>query len=233
MTGPKEEFFRGGRSVMPILIGLMPFAVVFGFAMKDASMTGPQSTFFSLSLLAGASQLAAVHLYAAKTPALIIIATVIAINLRYSMYSLSLQDLFQKRSFGERLFAAFIVSDQSYAFTMTEVEKNPQNSLITFFFLGASVCIYMTWLAGIFLGYNLGTIIPAGLSLDFAIPLVFMSLLIPHLKGRDRQISALSGAVAAIILVPVLPLNSGLLVAMITGICCGMAYSSVKKKKVD
>jgi len=231
MTNSKKEFLRGGRAITPILIGIMPFSIVFGYAMKNAGLTGIQSSFFALSLLAGASQLAAVQLYTAHTPAFIIIATALVINLRYAMYSLSLQPILKHRSFVERLFAAFIMSDQSYAFTMSEGESNPGNRFLPWFFLGASLVLYSSWQAGIFLGYNLGTIIPERLSLDFAIPLVFMSLLIPHLKGRDRQISALAGAVAAVILVPRFPLQSGLLISIFIGIGSGMAYRTFQETR--
>jgi len=226
MTDPGKEFLRGARSVTPILIGIMPFSVVFGFAMRNAGLSGMESSFFALSLLAGASQLASVQLYALQTPALIILATAVVINLRYSMYSLSLRSILEDRPYFERLFAAFIVSDQSYAFTMTEADRNPGNPFLPSFLFGTSITIYAVWEAGIFLGYNLGTIIPAGLSLDFAIPLVFLSLLIPHLKDRDRQISALTGAAAALILVPRFPLQSGMLVSMIIGIASGMIYNA-------
>jgi len=218
----QKEFFRGMRSVIPILIGVVPFAVVLGFAMKNARFSIPQGAFFALSMLGGTAQLASVQLYAENSPVLIIITTALIINLRYSMYSLSLYPILRERTFAERFFAAFIVSDQSYAFTMAEAERNPRKSSLPAFFFGASAMVFLVWVGSIFLGFNVGTFIPPELSLDFAIPLVFMSLLIPHLKGRDRTISAAIAALASALLVHTLPLHSGLLAAILIGIGAGL-----------
>ncbi len=112
---------------------------------------------------------------------------------------------------------------------MAEYERDPDSNLLPVFFLGVSLAIFFVWACCILVGYNLGTVIPPELSLDFTIPLVFMSLLIPHLKCWDRQISALVGGLAAVILVPSLPLQSGLLVAILFGIGAGVAAGFFKK----
>lgn len=224
----RKEFFRGMKSIVPILVGLVPFSLVLGFAIKNAGFTGAQGTFFSVSMLGGTAQIAAAQLYAENSPAVIILATALVINLRYSMYSLSLYPILEDCSLPERLFAAFIVSDQSYAFTMAEVENNARNPFLPAFFFGASSMVFSVWLGGIFLGFNIGTVIPPELSLDFAIPLVFMSLLTPHLKGRDRQISAVAGGAASIFLVHALPLQSGLLAAILIGIAAGIVAGCLK-----
>lgn len=226
-----KEFIRGGKAVAPTLIGVIPFAVVFGFAMKNALFSGLQSSFFSLSLLAGASQLAAVQLYATESPAFIIVLTAVIINLRYSMYSLSIQPILGDKPYMLRLFASFIITDQSYAFTMTEYEKDPGNHFLPSFFLGASMLIVISWEAGILLGYNLGAVIPATHFLDFVIPLIFMSLLIPHLGGRDRQVASLTGGLSAVIMVPLLPLQLGLLAAILIGIGSGICYSMIQEQR--
>jgi len=229
MSEKKREFLRGASSGVPLMIGVVPFGLVLGLAVREAGLTTIQSVFFSTALLGGTAQLASVQLYGAQASAIVVIATAIIINLRYSMYSLSLYPVLKERSFPERLFAAWCVSDQSYAVTMAEYERDPDSKILPVFFLGVSLAIFFVWACSILVGYNLGTVIPPELSLDFTIPLVFMSLLIPHLKGWDRQISALVGGFAAVILVPSLPLQSGLLVAILFGIGAGVAAGFFKK----
>ena len=231
MSGKKREFFRGARSGVPLMIGVIPFGLVLGLAAREAGLTTVQSVFFSTALLGGTAQLASVQLYGAQASAVVVIATAIIINLRYSMYSLSLFPILKERSFPERLFAAYCVSDQSYAVTMAEYERAPDNRFLSTYFLGTSLAIFSVWVCSILAGYNLGTVIPPELSLDFTIPLVFMSLLIPHLKGWDRQISALVGGLVAVILVPRLPLQSGLLASILLGIGAGIAAGFFKKSE--
>ena len=146
------------------------------------------------------------------------------------MYSLSLRRVLEERSFIERLLAAFFLSDQSFVVTMTELETNPGNQSLPVFLFGSSLAVFVVWVAGIFLGFILGAVIPAGLSLDFVIPLAFMYLLIPHLGGRDRQVTVLTGIVASVVFVPRLPLQSGLLVAIFIGIGSGMAVGAFSRK---
>jgi len=230
MAGAKREFLRGARNAVPLFLGVAPFATVVGVAAREAGLDAAQGTFFTLSMIAGTAQLAAVQLYGAGASAAIILLTAIVVNLRYSMYSLSLHRVLGERSFIERLLAAFIVSDQSFVVTMTELETNPGNRSLPVFLFGSSLAIFVVWVAGFFLGFILGAIIPAGLSLDFFIPLAFMYLLIPHLGGRDRQVSVLAGIVASVVFVPRLPLQSGLLVAIFIGIGSGMATGAFSEK---
>lgn len=230
MAGAKREFLRGARNAVPLFLGIVPFAVVVGVAAREAGLDAAQGTFFSLSMIAGTAQLAAVQLYGAGASAVIVLLTAIVVNLRYSMYSLSLHRVLEERSFIERLLAAFFLSDQSFVVTMTELETNPGNRSIPVFLLGSSLAVFVVWVAGIFLGFILGAIIPAGLSLDFVIPLAFMYLLIPHLGGWDRQVSVLTGIVASVVFVPRLPLQSGLLVAIFIGIGSGMAVGAFSRK---
>jgi predicted branched-subunit amino acid permease len=236
VTDVKKEFLRGARCTVPLFLGLVPFALVLGVAANEAGLDAAQGAFFSLSMLAGTAQLAAVQLYGAGASATIILFTAIVVNLRYSMYSLSLFQILGEKTFFERLLAAFFLSDQSYVITMTERETNEANPFLPAFFFGSSLAVYIVWVSGIFLGFSLKAIIPAGLSLDFSIPLVFIYFLIPHLKGRDRQFSVIAGAVSSVVLVPRLPLQSGLLVSILIGIGSGMAagaYIRGKESEVE
>ena len=223
MADTKREFLRGARNTVPLFLGIAPFAMVVGVAAREAGLDAAQGTFFSLSMSAGTAQLAAVQLYGAGASAAIVLLTAMVVNLRYSMYSLSLHPVLEERSYIERLLAAFLLSDQSFVVSMTELETNPDNPSLPTFLLGSSLAVFVVWVAGIFLGFVLKAIIPAGLSLDFVIPLAFMFLLVPHLGGKDRQTSVLAAIVASVMLVPRLPLQSGLLVSILIGIGSGMA----------
>ncbi|HOO63622.1 MAG TPA: AzlC family ABC transporter permease [Synergistaceae bacterium] len=227
---PKARAFRrGAKSVLPILLGVFPFSLVLGFAMKETGLSPLQTVSFAASVLAGTAQLATVQLYAEAAPGILIVLTALTINLRYAMYGLSMEPLVREKSILTRIFYAYIMSDQSYAFTMAEAEEHPSEQHITWFFLGASLVLYFFWQTGIGLGYVLGSVIPSWLPLDFTIPLVFMSLLVPHLKGSKRQFAAGTAALASLVLVPLLPLQSGLLASILIGMGSGILYEKHTK----
>jgi predicted branched-subunit amino acid permease len=63
--------------------------------------------------------------------------------------------------------------------------------------------------------------VPPEWSLDFAIPLVFMALLLPAVKDRGTRRAAVVAGLAAVALIG-LPLNLGLLAAAMLGISAGV-----------
>jgi len=65
MADTKREFLRGARNTVPLFLGIAPFAMVVGVAAREAGLDAAQGTFFSLSMIAGTAQLAAVQLYGA------------------------------------------------------------------------------------------------------------------------------------------------------------------------
>lgn len=220
--GALTDALRGARAVLPILVGIVPFAVVLGFIMKQTGLTSFESGFFSLSLIAGTSQVATVHLFGADAPFLVIVATAVMLNMRYAMYSLSLVPLLGHEPWWKRLLCAYVISDQSYAFTMAEVETTGANRDVTAFLLGASLAIFLPWAAGISVGYHVGAVIPASLPLDFTLPLVFTALLAPQMKDRGRIGAAAVAAPAAVVLVPAVPLQLGFLAALLLGVTAGV-----------
>jgi predicted branched-subunit amino acid permease len=102
---------------------VFPFAVVFGFALGYAGFDIIQSTFFSTSMIAGASHLAAVQLYVNNIHIIMITMTAVIITLIYSMYSLSLQLSWETVRILIQPLSPFSIADQSYSYAMTEFEK--------------------------------------------------------------------------------------------------------------
>ena len=71
-------------------------------------------------------------------------------------------------------------------------------------------------LVGIVMGAN----VPAAWSLDFAVPLVFLALLVPVLRNAPSLIAALTAGVAVLALAA-LPMRLNLIVAALLGIAAG------------
>ena len=67
----------------------------------------------------------------------------------------------------------------------------------------------------------LGGAIPPEWQLDFAVPLSFLALLIPAVKGKPTLVAALVGG-ALVLVTRELPFNLGLIMAALGGIAAGM-----------
>jgi len=72
-------------------------------------------TGMSLLVFAGASQFAMVQLFSDQAPTAIVVASVLFINLRHLLMATSLRAELRRLPIGGRLFAAFFLTDESFA----------------------------------------------------------------------------------------------------------------------
>ena len=86
----KSAFWRGVRHGLPFLIVVMPFAALFGVLATEAGMALPETLGFSVLIIAGAAQFAALQQMIEGAPLVIVILTALAVNLRMAMYSAAL-----------------------------------------------------------------------------------------------------------------------------------------------
>ncbi|MEF8781193.1 MAG: AzlC family ABC transporter permease [Haloferacaceae archaeon] len=216
-----DDLRAGVRDASPLFLGIVPFALVVGVAAVEAGLTPLQAVGMSVIVFAGASQLAALELLGETAPLLVVVATAVVINLRMVMYSASIAPHF--RSFRRRVQAAlaYVLTDQAYALSVARFagEGSPDRKA---YYLGVAGSIWVVWQLGTVAGVLLGAGVPPELGLSFAVPLVFLALLVPAMKDRP---SAAAGIVAGVVAVGAagLPYNVGLLVAALAGIGAGLA----------
>jgi branched chain amino acid efflux pump len=77
------------------------------------------------------------------------------------------------------------------------------------------------WVASSAVGLLVGSFIPQSWSLGFVIPLMFLALVIPAIRGHSYLIAALVSGTIAVIANP-LPNNLGLIIAIFSGILTGV-----------
>jgi 4-azaleucine resistance transporter AzlC len=215
-----EVIGAGVRSMLPILLGVVPFGLVVGVAAQKVGFSTMGAALFSVLVFAGASQLAAINLMAENAPVLIIVLTGLVINLRMMMYSASIAPHFSGRSPLKKAFLAYFLTDQAYALSMSRYARGMENRDKAWFYLGGGGFLWMAFLTSTAVGASMGARIPGNWSLDFAVPLTFLALLAPVLRDRVDALSALVAGVTAV-LCHSLPYNIGLLLAAAVGIGTG------------
>ena len=85
MATPQKALFCGVKSVVPLLIGVVPFSLITGLAATNAGFTPIETIGMSCLVFAGASQLAVIDLVNQNATEIVIILTGIIINLRFCM----------------------------------------------------------------------------------------------------------------------------------------------------
>ncbi|SNR54658.1 AzlC family ABC transporter permease [Halorubrum vacuolatum] len=216
----------GVRDVSPLLLGIAPFGLVAGIASVEAGLDFAQAVGMSIIVFAGASQLAALELIGANAPFAVVVATAVVINLRVVMYSASIAPYFA--DYGERLRAglAYVLTDQAYALSIAEFTTAETERSRFRYYLGVATPLWIVWQISTVIGFVLGAGVPEEWGLTFAVPLVFLALLVPAMKDRPTTVAGAVGGVAALLAVGV-PFNLGLLVGATAGIVAGLIVEGV------
>ncbi len=225
MSNRRTAFLAGVKGIAPILVGVIPFSTISGVAAIETGLSPSLAMGMSMIIYAGASQLAALQLIGIGASSLVIIMTAIIINLRFFMYSASLAQFLPRLPFRWKFPTAYWLTDQAYAVAVSRYQSPTVQGLSEedrlWYFTGAASVMWVSWQAGTLLGVLLGTQVPPELGLDFAIPLTFISLLIPALKSRASIVAALMAG-GVVLLADGLPYNLSLMAAALSGIAAGM-----------
>lgn len=225
MLSRRAEFWGGVRAQLPILLGTMPFGMIYGIAATNAGLPVEVALGMSLIVFAGSSQFVAAELFAGGTPGAIIVLTTFVVNLRHMLYSASLAPYLRHLSRAWKYLLAFLLTDEVYAVTITHYEADsatpaPESSR-HWYTLGAGATLWVTWQMSTAAGVLLGAQVPPSWGLDFTLALTFIALVIPTLKDRPTVLAAWVAGITALA-GHGLPYNLGLIIAVLSGIAVGV-----------
>lgn len=219
-SSTQSAFWRGFVQVLPTVVGIIPFGLVTGVAGIKAGLSAIEVTLMSALVFAGAAQLVALQLIGAGASGLLVVLATVVVNLRYVMYSGALAKPLEALTPRLKALAAFLMVDQNFALALTQ-HPTLGPKLTPWYYLGAGVPLWLNWVITTYIGAVLGARVPAQWSLDFAVPLCFLVLLVPAVQNRPSLAAALVGGVVATLLVG-LPYRMGLFVGAVAGIAAGV-----------
>ncbi|MGY6412131.1 MAG: AzlC family ABC transporter permease [Alkalilacustris sp.] len=228
----RAAFRRGVRAGAPFLLVVAPFGMVFGVIGIEAGLGLAEVMGFSIFVIAGASQLAAVQLMAEGAPLAVVLATALAINLRMAMYSAALAPHLGALPMGRRGVMAYFLVDQSFAASALEFESRPDMTVEekAAYFFGVIAPVCLPWYAATLAGALLGTGLPPGWGLDFAVPITFLAVVAPMLR-TPAHVAAAGVSVAGALTLAVLPWNLGLLLAALGAMAAGAAVEIASERR--
>lgn len=149
------NFVRGLKDGLPIALGYMP--VAFAYAIRAISQGFPAwfPILISATNFTGTGQVAGTDLIAAGANIGLLFATMLIINIRYTLMSVSIaQKLEPNFSLWKRAVISFGVTDENYAVAVRQPHK------LTFPYLaGLMLCSFCGWLGGTMLGAALSTLL--------------------------------------------------------------------------
>ncbi|MFA0628316.1 AzlC family ABC transporter permease [Vibrio sp. 10N.222.49.A3] len=224
-------FKIGCRDAMPLLLGLLPFAILTGVSAIQAGMTPFVAQMSSILLMSGASQIAAASLMVNGAAPLVVIITHIAINFRYSIYSAGLSQLKLHFTPASKIAAAHVLIDQTYALTFLRCQDHKMTAKEkSIYYFGTAFPMWLVWQLGTAVGIFGGSLIPAHWDLEFAITLCFISLLIPMLKNRAIVVATCFAGISSSFTCH-WSYNLGFLFSIVVGVLAGGIYTKARLRR--
>lgn len=212
---------EGVRAVSPILLGVIPFGLIFGVTAANADVPQLAAWASSFIVFAGASQIAIVEVLDSGGGPVIAFLTAVIINARMLMYSADTGRYTANERVPTKVGVAYLLTDQAYLVTAHRFPQPKHAEGFVRFYIAAGLTLWLTWQITTTAGMVLGAAIPSSWSLEFAIPLTFMALLVLAVKNRPGLVAAVVGGIVAVAGAG-LPYHLGLPIGTVFGIAAGM-----------
>lgn len=218
----KREFFHGARDTVPMIIGAIPFGILFGALATAVGLSVYATMAMSLFVFAGSSQFVAATLIGQGVGVVVIVMTTFFVNLRHALYSASLGPYFKGLPQKWLLPLGFLLTDETYAVVIKRFSENSDGKYRHWYCIGSSFAMYLNWqictAVGITAGNSLSGLAEWGL--EFAMIVTFIGIVVPLITRFPMLIAAIV-AIAVGLLTRDMAHNLGLIVASIAGVASG------------
>ena len=196
MSNKFRVFLRGIFDVIPLMIPVVPFGLIFGVLSIDIGFSPIETMGMSLIVFGGASQIVLLQLFSGGASSLVIISSVGAVNSRHLLYGAVVSEHLSDLKLAWKIVISYFLVDQAFARSNEYFKKNKDKDKY-FHLVGGGVTCWIIWQTTTFLGIVLGAFIPEKLGLSFAVPLTFLALLVSDFRKLINVIViVISGLVA-------------------------------------
>ncbi|HWI65753.1 MAG TPA: AzlC family ABC transporter permease [Symbiobacteriaceae bacterium] len=188
----------GIRAAIPVVLGYVPIGFAFGVLARSTGLSVAETGLMSLLVYAGASQFIGTGLLAAGIAAPSIIATTFLVNLRHLLMSTALVPSMRENQGWQNSLLAYGITDETFAVNTAILQGRPASPR---FVAGLHVTAQSSWVIASVVGALAGHLVgdTNALGLDFALPAMYVGLLMPNLRGEDRTARLGAALVAAVL----------------------------------
>ncbi len=215
-----SDAWDGLKSIAPLMPGSVLFGLAFGALIRVAGIDPWVGSYASVSVVAGASQIAIVEAIRSNAPAVIAVLTALVINARFALYSAALAPVFAAFPTRWKLGLAHLMTDQAAVVALLHADRYPDPVRRRWFILGGALPFVVVWAMGSVAGIVLGPVIPDAWQIGFIVPLMFLAVLVPGLHDAPAVVTV-AVSTLVVVLAKDLPwgLNvlAGALIAIVVG----------------
>lgn len=219
---------QGAIDALPLFVPAIPFGLVIGLAITESGMNPFVGWSGSWLIFGGAAQLTLVTLLGTGVAVAAAVGTALVVNARHLMYSAALAPTFQRQPRWFRWLGPYVLIDQLFALTTVRAPDEDPDSFRSYY-LAAGATFWALWLAVVAFGLLLGPVVPEEWNLEFAIPILFIGLLVLGIEHWPEMVAALAGA-GVTYLAAGLPNRTGLLVGAFLGMVAGFSAEGLRRE---
>ncbi|MGE7603585.1 AzlC family ABC transporter permease [Peribacillus sp. NPDC097675] len=230
--GGRHSFWLGVRDCIPTLLSYLSIGFAAGVVEKTAGLSMVEVALMSLLLYAGSGQFIAAGMIAASHPVSAIVFTIFFINSRHVLLSAALAPYFQYQTTKQNLLTGALLTDETFAVAINHAQL--KKTVDFKWMLGLNVTAYLNWfianMAGGFFGQWIPT--PEKYGMDFALPAMFIGLLVLQILSQKKYFFDIVVAVTAIFIVVLASFvfsgSTGVIIATILASTIGMVIERWK-----
>ena len=211
----RSLLLRGAKLGLPIFLVYMPVGAAFGLAATSAGFTFVQATACSALVLAGAGQFIGVAALAGSGNLAAALVATGVVNLRYLLFSATLAPHLRDVPRWHQVLLAHTLTDETFAVNIADAREGRAER---FSMTGVGLISWIGWTLGTALGAAAGSAIgdPSKWGVDFAMPAMFIALLVGQVTRRREFVAGALAAVMALALSAWLPGQWPVVVGAIT-----------------
>jgi 4-azaleucine resistance transporter AzlC len=195
--GVRRGWLKGVSRAMPIVLGYVPIGLAYGVLAQKAGLSALNTLLMSLLVYAGSAQLIAVGLFAGGASVLSVVLTTFVVNLRHLLFSAAVGPFLKRWRKIDLAVFAYELTDETFAVHAANFASEGVPGRAEVF--ATNVTAQVSWIFGSALGVLLGNVIAdvKPLGLDYALPAMFVALLVLQIKDRVQvAVALLSGALS-------------------------------------
>lgn len=192
-----REIARGVGVISPVLMVYTAIGMAYGVLAVDNGIAPWLAITMSALVYAGTAQLVGVQMIALNLPPVSIVVTAAVINARFFVMASALVPHLRRFRWWERALYASQLTDATFALHIARLPNRAasKTEIFTTNIVGHVVWVGATT-AGVVVGRSVGNL--DAFAIDFAMPAMFIGILVPLIRNRGQVLVALGAAAATL-----------------------------------
>ncbi|MBU4555665.1 MAG: AzlC family ABC transporter permease [Actinobacteria bacterium] len=193
------RFVRGLKLGLPVFLGYMPVGAAFGILATGLGFSTLQACACSATALAGAGQFIALSVIRAGEGIFAVLAATTVVNLRYVLFGATISPYLRGLTLPRQALLAYFLTDETFAININDRRVGLSTGWSMF---GVGVISWVGWVSGTLVGAAAASWIgdPSRWGVEFAMPAMFVALLIALAENRQHVIAACMATAIALAL---------------------------------